>query len=315
MVNRCVWKCVRTVRRAIVIALIPVVCMAGCGFDDAEDASDVGATVSDVSITDTVAESETGAGTDDADGTESETGAKAEDDSVAVSAEDDSQGEVTSEVSIGNGYVIVLDPGHASVISGETEPVGPGATEMKAKDTIGTTGVSSGVSEYQLNLEVAVQLREELEGRGYTVYLTREDSDTAISCVERAEIANSYEADVFIRIHADGSESQDARGCMTICITPDNPYNPEMYEKSRDLSEALIEAYVAATGLTTSGVWETDSMTGNNWSEVPCTLIELGFMTNPEEDMLMQDSEFRKKMIKGMADGVDSFIDYTYCSD
>lgn len=205
--------------------------------------------------------------------------------------------------------VIVLDPGHTAKISNETEPLGPGSAQQKAKDAIGTHGTSSGLMEYELTLTVAEQLEEELETRGYTVRMTRTDSDQMLSCRERAEIANEAYADVFLRIHADGSEDSTANGAMTICITPENPYIPEEYEKSRLLSEDVLDAFVSATGCRKRKVWETDSMSGNNWSKVPTTLLEMGFMTNPQEDQLMASADYQQKMVQGMADGIDRYFE------
>ena len=60
------------------------------------------------------------------------------------------------------------------------EPNGPGSSEMKAKCTSGTQGTYSGVPEYQLNLEVSLQLKDELEQRGYQVVMTRTDNETVV---------------------------------------------------------------------------------------------------------------------------------------
>ncbi|MCR5212958.1 MAG: N-acetylmuramoyl-L-alanine amidase [Eubacterium sp.] len=216
--------------------------------------------------------------------------------------------EETAE-SVHEGKVIVLDPGHSFVVSGNTEPLGPGSSEMKAADSSGTHGDSSGLTECELNLAIALKLRDELMSRGYTVILTREDNDKQISCSERAIIANDANADVFLRIHADGSENSSAAGAMGICITPSNPYISEMYNESRRLSDDILNEYVAATGLSSRGIWETDTMTGNNWAIVPTTLLEMGFMTNPNEDLLMADPDFQVKMIQGIANGIDKFIE------
>ena len=59
-----------------------------------------------------------------------------------------------------------------------------------------------------------------------------------------------------------------------------------MYKKSYNLSKAVLNAYVKATGCRKEYIWETDTMSGNNWSKVPTTLIELGYMSNPAEDRL-----------------------------
>lgn len=235
-------------------------------------------------------------------------GIQSESESKADSSDSDSTGISSSTKSSSNGYVIVLDPGHSSIVTGGTEPNGPGSSEMKAADSSGTSGVVSGLTEYQLNLIIATKLETELVNRGYTVILTRYDNNTAISCVERAEIANNNNADAFIRLHADGSDDSSASGAMGICITSSNPYVSSMYSESRILSDDVLNAYVASTGLSSRGVWETDTMTGNNWSEVPCTLLEMGFMTNPNEDSLMADPDFQTKMVTGIANGIDNYF-------
>ena len=108
----------------------------------------------------------------------------------------------------GNGKKIAIDPGHQgyNVDMSAQEPMGPGSSEMKAKATTGTQGSFTGVPEYELNLNISKQLREELKNRGYEVMLTREDNDTAISNKERAELATQYGADIYVRIHANGSD-------------------------------------------------------------------------------------------------------------
>ena len=63
--------------------------------------------------------------------------------------------------------IIVLDPGHSAVVATGTEPLGPGSSEQKAADASGTRGISSGVPEYELTLNISVQLKEVLEQRGY----------------------------------------------------------------------------------------------------------------------------------------------------
>ena len=182
---------------------------------------------------------------------------------------------------------VVLDPGHSSVVASGTEPLGPGSTENKAADTSGTSGTVSGLTEYELNLTVSQKLRTELQNRGYTVLMTRESNDVPVSCIERADVANNSDADAFVRIHANGSEDSSAKGAMTICITPDNPFYPALYEQARALSDCIINNLSEVTGCENDGVWETDSMSGNNWSQVPATIVEMGYMTNPDEDALM----------------------------
>lgn len=204
--------------------------------------------------------------------------------------------------------VVVLDPGHSAIVAGGYEALGPGSSQLKAKDTSGTQGVATGVEEYKLTLNIGLQLRTLLQKRGFKVVMTRTNSKVALSCIDRAKIANKAHADAYVRIHANGSDSSSANGAMTICTTRNSPYISSMYKKNKSLSNAVLNAYVSATGCRKEYIWETDSMTGNNWSKVPTTLIEMGYMSNPSEDRRMQQTSYQKKMVRGIANGIEDYL-------
>lgn len=207
-----------------------------------------------------------------------------------------------------NGYVVVIDAGHQRQGNSEKEPIGPGASETKAKVAGGTSGATSGLKEYELTLMVAQKLEAELQDRGYQTLMVRTSHDVDMSNSERAQVANDASADAFIRIHANGSEDTSVHGAMTICQTPANPYNGDYYRLSRDLSEDVLDALTAATGCKKQYVWETDTMSGINWCQVPVTIVEMGYMTNPEEDTLMATEDYQQKIADGIANGIDSFL-------
>ncbi len=205
--------------------------------------------------------------------------------------------------------VVVIDPGHQAKSNTAQEPIGPGATETKMKVTGGTAGVATGIPEYELVLTVSLQLRDELEARGYRVIMIRETNDVDLSNRERAEIANGSGGDLFLRIHANGSEDSSVQGAMTLCPTPENPYPiGALYDQCRLLADSVLDSLVAATGAQKERVWETDTMSGINWCQIPVTIVEMGYMSNPEEDQRLNDPAYQTQLVTGIANGVDQYF-------
>ncbi|CBK75802.1 N-acetylmuramoyl-L-alanine amidase [Butyrivibrio fibrisolvens 16/4] len=205
-------------------------------------------------------------------------------------------------------HIVCIDPGHQQRADMKKEPIGPGATKKKPKVDGGTIGKYTNITEYQLNLDIALKLQTELESRGYTVVMTRTTNDVNISNSERAIMANEAGAEAFVRIHADGSDIQSVQGASTICQSPDNPYNGALYESSRRLSECVLEGVVASTGCKKRQILELDTMSGINWSQVPNTIIEVGYLTNKAEEAKLVTEDYQQLLAKGIADGIDKYF-------
>lgn len=207
-------------------------------------------------------------------------------------------------------FVVALDPGHQGswVNMSDTEPNGPGSSVMKAKASTGTQGRFSGKPEYELNLEISLLLRTELEERGYEVILTREDNDAAISNAERALMAYEQGGDIYVRIHANGSEDSGVNGALAMVPSSSNPYVGGLAEESYQLADCILTAYCEKAGFASLGIQYYDDMTGINWSKLPVMILEMGFMTNQSDDLRMADETEQQLMVAGIADGIDAYF-------
>lgn len=203
---------------------------------------------------------------------------------------------------------IAIDAGHQARGDSSTEPVGPGSSTRKAKVAGGATGVATHVPEYKLTLAVAKKLQKELQNRGYKVYMIRTKNNVNISNKKRAQLANKSGSDIYIRLHGDSSGSSNVTGASGLYPSKANKYVSKLSAKSKKLSECLLKSYCKETKIRNRGLVTRDDLTGTNWSKIPVSLIEMGFMSNPAEDRKMQNSKFQTKMAKGIADGIDAYF-------
>lgn len=206
--------------------------------------------------------------------------------------------------------VVCIDAGHQQSAIWDTEPNGPGSDVMKAKLSSGTQGVVSKIPEYQLNLDISLLLEQELTLRGYQVVMIRRTNDCPLSNAQRAQVANESGADVFVRIHANGSENPAVNGMLCCAPTKNNPFlSEQVITQSIRLSEVMVEQFCLATGANNQGIYSVDTMTGINWCQIPVTIVEMGYMSNPEEDAKMATQEYREKMVAGIANGIDAYFE------
>lgn len=206
------------------------------------------------------------------------------------------------------GRKICIDPGHCvtpDANKGYREPVSPLSDETKPRYLSGTAGAV--MSEEKLNLAVGLKLRDALTALGAEVVMTREVSEISLPNTERCRIANESGADVHVHIHADGSENQSAKGVSVLVPGGDLLGTPSIVDESVRLGQLMVDCVSEATGAKNRGIIPRSDLTGLNFSEIPSVFIEMGFMSNPEEDALLCSDAYQDKIVAGM---VNSLMDW-----
>jgi N-acetylmuramoyl-L-alanine amidase len=199
---------------------------------------------------------------------------------------------------------VVIDPGHDLRANPATESIGPGSSRQKIKDGGGTHGVVSGLREADLNLRVALRLRQLLERAGVKVVMTRtKTAGTSIGNIARAQIANRAGAALFLRIHADGSTDPTARGTHTLYPALRAGWTDDVYAESKRAARIVQAALRSALGFPDRGLQERSDFTGFNWADVPVILVEMGFMTNSTEDRLLATNAYQRRAAVGLCRG------------
>ncbi|WP_294406327.1 N-acetylmuramoyl-L-alanine amidase [uncultured Clostridium sp.] len=200
--------------------------------------------------------------------------------------------------------VIVIDPGHASRSNLEKEEQSPNSGIMKIKDGGGAQGNTTGTPEYVVNMSVAMKLKALLEADNYTVIMTKTSNAESLGNIERANIGNDNNASLVIRIHCDSAENASANGASML-VPAKVGYASAVSDISRKYGETVLNSLVESAGMKNRGISVRDDMTGFNWSKVPVILVEMGFMSNPNEDVSLSDPAYQDKLAQGLRNGIE----------
>lgn len=219
--------------------------------------------------------------------------------------------------------IIVIDAGHGGV--------DPGAIGYK------------GTYEKKITLEMARELKAEIETNSkYKVYLTR-NRDIFIPLRDRVKIARKKDADLFISIHADSARNRKAKGLSvyTLSETASDKEAAALAEKenkadivaglnfadhTKEVSDILLNLAQRETNNSSSEfanflsaemskIVKTVSNTHRfagfavlKAPDVPSVLLELGYLSNPEEEKLLRQKNYRKKLAKATLKAVNKFF-------
>ena len=189
------------------------------------------------------------------------------------------------------GKTIVIDPGHGGNDAGA---IGP-----------------TGVMEKSVTLNVALELEKLLKAEGASVIMTRTTDQTvsskgaAASDIEelqvRCDVANNIKADIFISIHADSFTKPEAKGTTAYY------YGQSEDDKSKKLAESIRKALCEQIKTPSRGIKPCNFYVVRH-TDMPATLIELAFISNPEEEKLLNSEDGVLKAAQGIFDGIEDYF-------
>ncbi len=150
-----------------------------------------------------------------------------------------------------------------------------------------TGAVGNGLREQDITYTVGQELADLLRQNGnFTVRLSRPTPETQLgssnsgSLVARVQDANSWGADYFISIHTNAADNPAANGSEVLVYRASG----SAYQLAENISRALYET----TGLRERGVIERPGLYVLRRTQMPAVLVELGFITNPQNAALME---------------------------
>jgi N-acetylmuramoyl-L-alanine amidase len=168
--------------------------------------------------------------------------------------------------------------------------------------------VATGIPESELVLAVSLKLRDALAAAGVEVVMTRTTQDVDLSNIQRAQIANQAGADLFVRVHADGSTDSATSGIHVLYPASVEGWTDDIAAPSKQAAALAQRELIASTGAKDRGIDSRSDMTGFNWSDVPAVIPEIGFMTNPAEDRLLATEEYQDAVVAGLLRAILEFL-------
>jgi len=174
-----------------------------------------------------------------------------------------------------------------------------------------------GISEKSLTLAIQSRVKAKLEAEGYQVVTTR-TSDTYVDLTDRSRAANASESDIFVSIHINASGSSAAQGIETYYYQPYAEYpsrinatyhaNPTRLSMSDTLANAIQSSLINATGAQNQGV-KRQTFAVLRETTAPAVLLELGFLTNPQEAARLNTSAYQETLANAIVAGIKSYYE------
>ncbi len=196
--------------------------------------------------------------------------------------------DIYRKVDYGTGKpLVVVDPGHGGTDNGAT-----GITGLLEKDA---------------NLAIGLEVEKYLLRAGVEPLMTRRD-DSYPTLKERADLANAAGADIFVSIHNNAADPA-SEGTETYYWGDQQTYSAE----GRRLAEAIQNAVLEELSTVDRGArthWKNLYVLAN--TKMPAALVEVGFLTNAEEEARLKDPVYRQRAGKAIAQGIVDYFDLGY---
>ena len=167
---------------------------------------------------------------------------------------------------------------------------------------LGSSRPAENQYEKHANLAIALFLKEELETRGYDVFMIRE-ADDEVENKERPVLAKESGADIFVSIHLNSLEedSDGTRGAETW-------YSDLRNDGSDVLAQCVIDELTKVIDTRNRGIKMSNNLVVLKYNELPACLVECGFMSSATERAKLFDAEYQKKIAEGIANGIEKFL-------
>jgi len=198
------------------------------------------------------------------------------------------------------GIIVGINPGHQITRDFTQLPVAPGSRQTKNANSGYAIGTKTGNTEYQVNLDISLLLRDELEALGATVVMTRTTNDVKINNIERARMLNEAGCDVALQIHCNNSSKKELTGFKEYVKTKDM--------ESRIIAWKIVDGVYVEAGAKKNNLHYSDGYMSLNWSTTPSILVECGYMSNPAEDVRLGTPEYQLALAKGIAKGLTYYF-------
>ena len=187
-------------------------------------------------------------------------------------------------------FTVCIDPGHQEKGDSKGEPVAPGSGNKKPRVSSGTAGIATKRAEHVVNLEAAMVLKDLLVQKNYNVIMTRESADVNIT----------------IRIHCDSINDSGKTGATILVPAKNSQYTKNIYCESNKYAE-ILKKTLQNNNVKVNGIFERSDITGFNWSRVPVVILEMGFMSNYNEDRMLSDPKYQKLLMECVSESIDKY--------